>query len=370
MNGPVIPRSDWGSLCRLWTLLGPSRPMMLAGIGLRFLQSLALGVAFAIVVAVITGLMAGGAISAEWAWGVTLAMVASLPAQIGFGYLSARLAWLSSFRAAHSLRLTLLRHLGPLPMGFNLSRHNGDSVAAVTSDMQIIDSFMSDALPQIAQSLGLPLAMLGFLALQDWVLALTATVTILLALPLFVLSSQRLARLGLIRQDRQAQASADMIEYVQGLAVIRAFNRTANAESRFHTALTQFRDISITLTVQLVRPMVLVGVVLMLGLPLVIAVGGWRLHIGAINPMVLIAVLVLILSLYAPLMAMLSVMELARLAEAALIRVDRILDAAPLPQPETPRTPQGFALRFEAVDFGYARGSPTLRDVSFAVPER
>ena len=83
------------------------------------------------------------------------------------------------------------------------------------------------------------------LLLRDWVIALAAAASILLAVPVFVVTSRRLSRLGIRRQDMQAEAGARMIEFVQGLAVIRAFNRLAQGQESFRRAIDDFRDISI-----------------------------------------------------------------------------------------------------------------------------
>jgi ATP-binding cassette subfamily B protein len=58
------------------------------------------------------------------------------------------------------------------------------------------------------------------------------------------------------------------------------------------------------------------------------------------------------------------------MADASLTRMDRLLMAEPLPLCPAPRDPEGFAIRFDGVDFGYTQGRSALRDVSFDVPER
>lgn len=151
-------------LGRLLMQQGTPRGMMLAGVACRLAQSLALGLAFAVVIGLTADVLAGRDVSAVR---VTALMSASLLAQIGFGYLSMRLAWLSGFRATCAMRLALLAHLRRLPLGFHASRNRGDSVSALSSDMEVVQGFLSDALPQIAQSLGLPLVMLVFLLSRD-----------------------------------------------------------------------------------------------------------------------------------------------------------------------------------------------------------
>ena len=363
-------RSDLESLARVWALAGPLRGRVAIGLLFRFAQSLALGLAFGVVVWTVTSLADGRAMTSDWAWQITGLMLLSLVAQIGFAYLAVSFSWLSSYLVAGDVRLSMLDHLRKLPMGFHLSRHKGDTVTALTSDMQMIESFLSDALPKIAQAFGLPIVVFVFLLFRDWVVALSAMASIVVAMPVFVWSSKKLSQLGLRRQDIQAAAAARMIEFAQGIAVIRAFNQIAKGQESFEAALRAFRDISITMVVKLVVPIIAFAAIMMLGAPLVIVVGALRYFGAEISLGTLISVLVLLFSIYAPLLALVSIMEVTRMADASLTRMDRITTGEPLPEPESPRQPEGFAVRFEDVQFGYLPDTPVLRGVSFTVPER
>lgn len=363
-------RSDLESLRRLWALAGPRRNRVLRGIALRFAQSISLGLSFGALIWVIAQL--ADAQTPPWTliWRVIAVVTASLIGQIVFGYLSVRDSWLSSYELAGDLRLSILQRLQRLPMGFHLSRHKGDTVTALTSDMQMLEMFLSDALPRIAQALGLPVIILAFLFWRDWVVALAALAVIACAAPIFLWTSRRLAALGIQRQDAQAEAAARMIEFVQGIAVIRAFNRIAKGQESFQAALKDFRDISIRMVVQLTAPIMFFSAVLTLGVPIVMLVAGARHLSGAIEPATLIAALVLVFSVYAPLLGLASVMEIARIADAALTRIDRIMTAERLPEPAEALEPRGFAIRFEDVAFAYTPEAPVLRGVSFETPER
>lgn len=360
--------SDWESLKRAWHLAGPLKGRVAAGVAYRFAQSMALGMSFGVVVWVVTGLVDGRALTPAWLWQVTGLMALSLAAQLLFGYLSVRASWLSSYDLAGDLRLRILEKLRHLPLGFHQARHRGDTVTVLTSDMQMLESFFSDGLPRIAQALGLPVAVFLVLLTRDPMVALAAAASVAVAIPVFVGTSRRLAKLGIRRQDMQAEAGARMIEFVQGLAVIRAFNHMAQGQESFRKAIDDFRDISIRMVVQLTLPMAVFGMIVMLGVPLVIWVIGGRVGVVMDTGTALTA-LILIFAMYSPLLALLGVMELVRMADASLTRMDRILTAPPLPDLE-PARPEGFEVRFDAVSFGYRDGEPVLRDLSFAVPER
>jgi len=363
-------RSDLESLKRIWVLAGPRRGKVMRGIVFRFAQSLFLGLAFGAVLWAITGLADGRPLTGGWISQILALVTVSLIGQLVFGYLSAAESWLSSFALAGDLRLSILDHLRHLPMGFHLSRHQGDTVTVLTSDMQMLESFLSDALPRIAQAFGLPVLVLAFLLWRDWAVGLAALTSILVAAPVFLWSSRRLAVLGIRRQDMQAEAGARMIEYAQGMPIIRAFNRVTQGQETFQAALRDFRDISVSMVMQLTLPLVLFGAVLMMGVPMVIVVAGLRYGYGAIDEGTLLTALVLVFSVYTPLLGLVSVMELTRMADASLTRIDRIMTAPCLPKPAAPRQPRGFTVCFEGVGFSYTPDRPVLTDVQFTVPER
>ncbi|WP_439527540.1 ABC transporter ATP-binding protein [Pannonibacter sp.] len=363
------PRSDLESLVRAWDLAGPLKRRVARGILFKLLQSMTLGASFAVVVWVITSLQAGRTLTGDWILMVSGLMALSLAGQLLFGWLSARDSWLASYEVAGHLRLRMLDHLRRLPLGFHQARHRGDTVTVLTSDMQMLESFFADGLPRIAQALGLPLAVFIVLLVQDWRVGLAAALSIVVALPVFLGTSRRLSRLSLSRQDMQAEAGARMIEYVQGMGVIRAFNRIRQGQEEFRKAIDDFRDISVKMVVQLTAPMALFGMIVMLGVPLVIWLTGEQLGAALMLPSVAITVLVLILTLYMPLMALLGVMEVVRMADASLTRMDRLLKADPLPEPKAPETARGFELRFDNVGFAYPGAGPVFNGLSFTVPE-
>ncbi|MBN8291813.1 ABC transporter ATP-binding protein [Rhodobacter sp. NTK016B] len=368
--GISIPesRSDLESLKRAWQLAGPLKGRVARGILLRFLQSLMLGLSFGVVVWVVTGLAGGRPMTTIWILQASGLMALSLLGQVVLGYLSTRASWLSSYEVAGHLRLSILEKLRHLPLGFHQARHRGDTVTVLTSDMQMLESFFSDGLPRIAQALGLPVAIFLVLLSRDPLVALSAAISIVVALPVFLGTSRRLSRLGIKRQDMQAEAGARMIEYVQGMGVVRAFNQVAQGQESFRKAINDFRDISIRMVVQLTLPMALFGMIVMLGAPLVIWILGGRLDALAETGTAITALL-LLFSLYAPLLSLLGVMEAVRMADASLIRMDRILSAPDLPVGADAR-PMGNEVAFEGVRFGYAPDKDVLHDVSFRVPER
>jgi ATP-binding cassette, subfamily B, bacterial IrtB/YbtQ len=353
----------------VWRAAGPGRGRLARGLAFRFAQSMSLGISFAVVAWVLTELRAGP-LTAGQVWLAVALVAASLIGQLGFGFLAVTDNWASSFATAGRLRLSALDHLRRLPMSFHLGRQQGDTITAVTSDMGMLEVFASDSLPTVAQALGLPAAVLITLCVIDPPLAGAVAVSVITAAPVLGWANRRMAALSRQRQDLQADAVARMLSYVQGIAVIRAFNLTGERQLRFREALEAFRAISLRMVARLIVPVMVFAAILQLGIPLVITAVGYWLFGGRIDATTALIGLVLVLSVYTPLLGLVQVLPILRLADASLGRFERVAEAAVLPEPAEPIEPADASVQFDRVTFGYLPGRPVLHEVSFAVPER
>ncbi|MEF2481944.1 ABC transporter ATP-binding protein [Vibrio mimicus] len=369
-NQAMPLRSDWQSLVRLWQLAGPLKIQIASGILYRFIQSFCIGMSYGIAIMVMTDLIKEDfSPNSQWLLKIVILSFIALTGQILFSFLAARQTWFTSYQLAGDLRQKMLEHLKNLPLGFHLSRHRGDNVTTLTTDVQTIEGFLSDGLPRIAEALGLPVAVLSFLLYLDIHLFLAGIFTVILSLPVYFLSSHYMAKLGIERQDKQAEAAAKMLEYVQGLIVIKAFNRIHQGKQEFTAALTQFRDISQKMVKRLVTPFITFCMLTMLGAPLMIFVDSTLLLSNEIGLATFVTVLMLIYALYTPLLGLTEVLEQTRMADASLTRMDRVFTQVPLPETSQPEKPTCYDIRFDQVTFAYTKEKPVLNHLSFQARE-
>ena len=357
-------------LRRLWQISGPHRRRVLWGLVFTLARSMCLGASFGVVIWVISEIAEHGTLSSGQTTAAVAVVVASLAGQLIFGYLAVSRLWTSSFTMTGDIRLTMLDHLRTLPMGFHRNRTQGDTVAAFTSDMQFMETFLSDGLAKFFEAVGLPLVALVALATIDLPLALATSVSIVVSIPVFMWANRRFGTLGLQRQDQQAGATSRVLEYVQGIAVIKAFHHDAQDHGTLRTAIDDFRDLSLRMVTRLAPLFTAFGLVLQLGTPLVIAAGTYWLFGGRIEPATLLIFLVLLLNVYSPLLRLIGAMELTRMAVASLTRITRITEADPQPEPGHGRVPADASVELDNVTFGYQPGVPVLDGVSLRVPAR
>lgn len=352
----------------LWKLSGKARAGVFGGVLLRVLQSLFLGVSFGAAISVTLRLLRNEPFDGRFLLEVTLLCGMSLLCQLIAGYLAARLSWLASYEAVGQMRLALLGHLRKVPVASLGKTQRGDLAALLTTDLQAVETFLSDGLPRVGQALGLPLIVLVAVGMNNLVVALAMAASIVAALPVAAWSGRRIGKLGDKRQAAQAMASSRMIDTVSGMPALRVLSTRQAILRYFDGAVQDFRRISITMVHRIVVPSIATSAVLLLGIPLVMMVVGE--HVLSSGELGLAAVvLVLVLNIYQPLLGVVGTAESWRLCEASLRRVARVLDLPQQQEATGDEQPTDASVEFEAVSFDYPDGTVALREVSLRVPE-
>ena len=353
-----------GAVSTVWRLLSSrSRDLKLA-IGLRFLQAMFAGIPVVLLVWVVDR-MRLDALTATEAWIVAGVTVLLIIAQFGVWYASNHFAWISAFLATGEARVATLEHIQRLPLGTIRSHTTGDVTATFSADFELITQYVSDAVPALFGAIGLPLTIVLAMIFIDAPLSASVALSLVVAVPLFFWVNNQFKVLALLRGDRMADSSGRILEYVQGITVARAFNRTNDRLSQYSRAVSEMRRINDLLVLRLLPLGIAILAVVQLGVPVVIAFCAYRWFGGAVDVGTALIFLVLILRVYGPILALAGHFELLRLGDAALERIGRIMDLDEQSAPETPRVePQGHDVEFQNVTFAY-EAQPVLRGISF-----
>jgi ATP-binding cassette subfamily B protein IrtB len=358
-----------GVIRTVWALAGEHRPVLARSVGYKAAQATAMSLPVGVLVALIERVREGSLATGDLSW-ATAVVVACVVAQWVFGYLANRSAWIATFEMFGQVRVRSLDHLRRLPMRFFDQRQMGDTVTAVTQDINAVEIFVHEPMQQLIGAGTAPVVVFLVLLTQDVPLALATMVSVVAAVPVFVWANRRFKVLAARRQDLQAGASSRMIEYVQGLPVIRAFRLAGARLERFRAALDDYRALNTRLAVQLLPPAVAAIVTVLLGIPCVLFFGALWLFDGRIDAGTVIVFAVLALRVYQPLITAAMAVENLRIADASLDRIARVLDEPVQPQPARPGpAPQGHDVALEALTFGYDPAQPVLHDVSFTAPQ-
>jgi len=352
-------------------ILGPVSTALAGASLLQAVASLAAVAPFVLVVETARELLADepdqGRVWALALWALALLGVRGIASAVA-------LVWSHLTDAEHQFRLRelLARKLTRVPLGWFGEQSSGTVKKALQDDVQTLHYLIAHArLDQVA-AITVPLASLGYLLWVDWRLALVLLLPIagyLLAYARLMADHGEQVIGGYTAWEQRVNAS--VVEFVDGIQVVRTFGEAGRAHRRFQEAVDGFSTFFAAWAGPMTRLESAVNVLLNPAFLLlaVLAAGVGMVGLGWVEPIVLLPFVFVGLGLGATILTLGYAAQASRQAADAAIRMTALLDAEELPvvpHPE-PGIASDPAVAFDRVGFAYRAGRPVLEDVSFAL---
>ncbi|WP_216592399.1 ABC transporter ATP-binding protein [Verrucosispora sioxanthis] len=315
-------------------------------------------------------LVSPGPVDTERVWTAVALGATGLFVRLVFTGASSGLGHVLDGRVQLSLRRALARSLGQAPIGWLARRRSGELARVVGDDVAAVHPFIAHAPGELVSAFVVPLVSLAYLLTVDWRLTLITLIPVALALahvPLLMTAART-------REQRDFDAAmgriaTSVVEFVQGIAVVKAFGGAERAHHRFRTAADEFVDI-FTHWVRGVSA-VAAGMQLALSPPFVLLVvltgGTMRITSGDLVPVDLLPFLLLGLGLTAPVAALGHGFDDMQAAGRAVGRIREVLGVGVLPQPACPAIPRDNRVELRDVRFGYDDGPEVLRGIDLTL---
>jgi ATP-binding cassette subfamily B protein IrtB len=280
------------------------------------------------------------------------------------------------FISAHALmgkaRIRTADHLRKLPMGFFMQRQSGELAGVLTSDVALVEDIWSHTIGIFASSFVLPMLVGIGLCFLDVRLGLVILAALPLALAILAVTTPLFVREVEAVLAASSDVNTRVVEYVQGIAVLRAFGRHGEIYQRFVAAMERLRDALIRAEV-LPSPLLAVfGFVVEASFVAVAYAGSTLVLHDSIRPDMLLVFLVVTVGVVRQVAELGVALLMLRASQRALGRVDRLLAEPPLAEPSQPSAaPTQFHVTFDNVSFAYDRSDDAvLVDVTTRFPTR
>lgn len=315
-------------------------------------------------------LLAPGPVDRDHVWFVVAAGAVGLFVRLLFTAASAAIGHVLDGRVQLTFRRQLAAHLGRIPIGWFSRRRTGELAKVVGEDVSAVHPFIAHAPGELVSAFVVPLVSLIYLFTVDWRLTLITLIPVVIAVALvpLMMTSTRLREQEEFDAAMGRTASA-AVEFVQGIAVVKAFGGSGRAHRAFLLAVDDF----VRVFSRWVRGIsgIAAGMQLALSPPFVLLVllsgGAALITNGELAPADLLPFLLLGLGLTAPVAALGHGFDDLQAARRALGRIRHVLDVPSLPEPEHPVTPQGHRVELRGVRFGYVAGHEVLRGIDLVL---
>ncbi|MGL6200475.1 MAG: ABC transporter ATP-binding protein [Lachnospiraceae bacterium] len=162
-----------------------------------------------------------GAVSTIWP--IVVIMLVSIVGQIACSYYATNAETETGFYMVAEKRVHIGDRLRTIPMGYFNDNSLGNITAVATTTLGDVENNASRCLVMVIGGFLNTLALGLVLLLADWRLGLIAIVGILCYLLITELSQQALTRTSPVRQQAQMTLVEAVLEYIQGMSVVRSY---------------------------------------------------------------------------------------------------------------------------------------------------
>ena len=203
-------------------------------------------------------------------------------------------------RVMSELRERLAEHL-LVTRPLRPAERTGELATTAVQGVDALEGYLAGYVPQLALAATVPVAVLAWVGLNDWVAALLLAISVPLLVVFMILIGRSAQRATEARFGALSLLGAHFLDVVRGLETLRAHNRDRAQERTIAAAGERYRvETMATLRVAFLSALVL-ELTAMIGTALVAAAVGIQLVDGALTLHVGLAVLLLAPELFAPL---------------------------------------------------------------------
>lgn len=270
-----------------------------------------------------------------------------------------------AYEIIKNIRIAVMRKMSRVSMGTVQSKSSGEFKQLIMDDADRLEVPIAHAIPEMIASTLVPVLVILYLLLIDWRMALAALATGVIGNVIYYCMLIGRGETMKEYMASNANMNATIVEYVNGMEVIKAFNQTASSMDRFQSSVLKVRDVTTKWYRHCWPFMSISQAVLPSSIAFVLPVGMALFSGGAVSLSELILCILLSMAIVGSLQTFLDFWESTAVVAEVQPRIQALLDMEELPEPTQPKHSTGANVELKDVHFGYG-DSEVIHGVSFA----
>lgn len=282
-----------------------------------------------------------------------LSILGCLVLQAVLGGLGLNVSHKAAYNTLFGLRVSLQKKMENLPLGVIEEKGAGAIKKMFVDDIGSLEVLLAHSLPEGLANLVVPVIVYIALFFIDWRLALMS----LASIPLSVVAMMIMYSVGMKKMEPYYMASGKMnntiIEYVNGMEVVKVFNKETKSYKKFTEDISNYRDYALAWYKTAWGWMALYSALLPCTIILTLPLGGYFVYMGYANLSDLILVLCLSLSIGLPLLKALSFLPTMPQLNYKISALEQALNMEPIQQGKEEFKGTDKTVFYDNVSFGY-----------------
>ena len=288
------------------------------------------------------------------------------------GYaLSTMLAHVSAYTILEGLRLQAADRLMGAPLGEVESRPIGAIKSTIVDRIEDIEPPLAHMIPELSSNILLPLVVVIAMFLIDWRMGLALLVTIPVALIPMAFGMKSYNKNYAAYMEANAHVNSVIVEYVEGIQVVKAFSQGERSYQKFARAVSSFKDFTMNWYRCTWASMNLCLSILPTTLLGTLPVGVYLYQAGVLDPAQVTLCLMMALGIVSPLMSATAFINSMKSMQFAVKDTRELLDLPQLSQAEQDVPLDGRAMQLRDVSFSYGGqdGREVLHHLDLTIPQ-
>ena len=288
------------------------------------------------------------------------------------GYaLSTMLAHVSAYTILEGLRLQAADRLMGAPLGEVDSRPIGAMKSTIVDRIEDIEPPLAHMIPELSSNILLPLVVVVAMFAIDWRMGLALLVTIPVALIPMAFGMRTYNKNYAAYMAANAHVNSVIVEYVEGIQVVKAFSQGERSYQKFAQAVSSFKAFTMDWYRCTWASMNLCLSILPTTLLGTLPMGIYLYQTGVLDPAQVTLCLMMALGIVTPLMSATAFINSMKSMQFAVKDTRELLDLPQLSQSEQDAPLEGCSIQLKDVSFSYggSDGKDVLHHLDLTIPQ-
>ena len=273
-------------------------------------------------------------------------------------------------RVMHDLRRTLYHHIQRLSLSYHDRKKTGDVISRVTSDIDAIQDFVSQALLGIVVNVVTLMGMLAVMFYLNWRFTLIALSVAPILFVVVYVYTRRIKKASRAVREKEGEIVSIVQEVLSSIRVVQAFAREDYEQTRFEKQSLESVETALRARSLKAKLTPIVQIVVAVGTCLVLWYGARLVLAGQITSGSLLVFFLYLGKMYKPMRELSKMTDTLSKTAVGYERIKEVIDTE-----REIRNVKGAIsappfkglIEFSHVDFGYTPDNLTLRDVNFKI---
>lgn len=273
--------------------------------------------------------------------------------KIVFYAISTNLAHISAYSILENMRLRIADKLMRAPLGTVLNQTVGKLKSVIVDRVETIELPLAHMIPEGFSELLLPIGVFAYIIMIDWRMALSAMVTVPIAAVVYGIMMRTFNKKYNDYMESSNHVNSVIVEYVEGIEVIKAFNQSTASYEKFEKAVKSFKEYTLDWFRSTWKLMNFGGSVLPSTLLGTMPLGMYLYIQGSLSPAELTMCLILSLGIVGPLTKFTVFVNDLKAIQFAIKDADEFLNLPELENTKESVVLHKFDVELQNVSFSY-----------------